>query len=160
MKNGTSHRCFISYIDKSREYYKAHGYEQPYSWAHNTDSPFSTLKAPLGESRIGLVTTADRPPLDSQRKTRLFTAPNSESGSLHRDKFWDKNATHTDDPESFLPVQRMQEFANEGRIGSLSSRFYGVPTDYSQRNTRDEDAPQIEAWLREDQVDAAILLPL
>lgn len=60
----------------------------------------------------------------------------------------------------YLPVQRMQEFANKGRIGSLSSRFYDVPTDCSQRNTRDEDAPQIEAWLREDQVDATILLPL
>jgi hypothetical protein len=45
-------------------------------------------------------------------------------------------------------------------MGSLSPRFYGVPTDYSQRLTLEQDAPRIEAWMREDGVDAALLVPL
>ena len=30
-----SHRIFVSYIDKSREYYLARGYGNPYRWAHH-----------------------------------------------------------------------------------------------------------------------------
>jgi D-proline reductase (dithiol) PrdB len=35
-----------------------------------------------------------------------------------------------------------------------------VPTDYSQRKTVEQDAPQVLARLREDGADAAILCPL
>jgi hypothetical protein len=46
---------------------------------------------------------------------------------------WHKEATHTRDVESFLPIRRLEEFAAAGVIGSPSPRFYGVPTDYRQR---------------------------
>ena len=48
----------------------------------------------------------------------------------------------------------------EGRIGGLAPRFHGVPTEYSQRKTLEEDAPQVLARLRDDGADAAILCPL
>jgi len=35
-----------------------------------------------------------------------------------------------------------------------------VPTDYSQRRTIEQDAPQILARCREDGVDVALLVPL
>ncbi|MEI2651544.1 MAG: hypothetical protein V9G12_05170 [Microthrixaceae bacterium] len=76
------------------------------------------------------------------------------------DLSWDKEATHTDDPESYLPLARLAEQVGQGRIGSLSPRFYGVPTEYSQRRTIDVDAPAIVEFLREDRVDAALLVPL
>jgi hypothetical protein len=66
----------------------------------------------------------------------------------------------TNDPETYLPLARLAEHAAAGRIGSLNPRFYGVPTDYSQRLTLEQDAPQIEAWMREDGVDIALLVPL
>jgi hypothetical protein len=53
-----SHRVFVSYIDKSREYYLARGYGNPYRWAHHEDAPFAPLTKPLSQSRIALVTTA------------------------------------------------------------------------------------------------------
>ncbi len=71
--------------------------------------------------------------------------------------FWDKKATHTDDVDSFLPLHRLAEYAEEGRIGSVSPRFYGVPTDYSQNRTINQDAPQILEWCREDGVDVVLL---
>ncbi len=45
-----AYRVFVSYIDKSREYYAAHGYERPYRWSHNDESPFTALVKPLGET--------------------------------------------------------------------------------------------------------------
>ena len=51
-------RVFVSYIDKSREYYLAQGFGNPYRWAYNADVPFAPLPKPLAECRIGVVTTS------------------------------------------------------------------------------------------------------
>ena len=42
-----AHRMFVSYIDKSREYYLARGYGNPYRWAHHDDAPFTPPAKPL-----------------------------------------------------------------------------------------------------------------
>jgi hypothetical protein len=42
----------------------------------------------------------------------------------------------------------------------LAARFHGVPTEYSQRKTLTEDAPDILSRVREDRADAAVLCPL
>ena len=160
MSQGISHRSYVSYIDKSREYYRASGYERPYRWAHFEDVPFSRLAKPLSQCRIGVVTTADQAPSGAPRATKLFAAPNSDSKRLFTEKSWDREATHTNDSESYLPLASLAKHVVTGGVGSLSPRFYGVPTDYSQRLTLEQDAPQIEAWMREDGVDIALLVPL
>ncbi len=158
-------RTYVSYIDKSREYYAASGYGRPYRWASNPQpAPFTPLPAPLSACRIGLVTTAY--PLHAPNATPAPKEPYARSvdpapARLFTDDLsWDKDATHTDDVETFLPIARMSEWVAAGRVGSLSPRFYGVPTDYSQRRTIEVDAPAIEAFLREDAVDVALLVPL
>lgn len=160
MTEGLSHRRYVSYIDKSREYYAAHGYERPYRWPRYDDVPFARLEKPLSQCRIGVVTTADQAPGPAPRATKLFTAPISAGSGLFTEKSWDREATHTRDPETYLPLTRLAEHVAAGHIGSLSPRFYGVPTDYSQRLTVEQDAPQIEKWMREDGVDIALLVPL
>lgn len=164
MTEGISHRRAVSYIDKSREFYAASGYKQPYRWPRYDDVPFARLEKPLSQCRIGVVTTADQAANQAQgpapRSTKLFTAPNSAGGGLFTEKSWDREATHTDDPETYLPLARLAEHVAAGHVGSLNPRFYGVPTDYSQRLTIEQDAPQIEAWMREDGVDIALLVPL
>ncbi|MEJ2131029.1 MAG: hypothetical protein P8Y95_05255 [Gammaproteobacteria bacterium] len=75
-------------------------------------------------------------------------------------RFWDKDATHTEDLDSYCPINRLTELASEGRIGALARRFYFVPTDYSQRRTREVDAPKILELCREDHADAVVLTPL
>lgn len=162
-----SHRNFVSYIDKSREFYRAHGYEKPYLWATSDESPFTGLDKPLSQSRVAVVTTTflrqdDRPagsppPLPK----RVYAHPSDQvpDGMFTDDLSWHKTATHTDDVESFLPMTRLREFAEQGVIGSVAPRFFGVPTEYSQRKTR-ADAEQIAEWCREDEVDAVILVPL
>ena len=60
MKQRRAYRSFVSYIDRSREYYAAHGYAQPYTWAYHDDAPFTPLKKPLSQCRVGMVTTAGK----------------------------------------------------------------------------------------------------
>ena len=56
-----AYRLAVSYIDKSRHFYAAQGYEVPYRWAVNDHVPFQKLTKPLSECNVGLVTTASLP---------------------------------------------------------------------------------------------------
>ena len=161
------YRSFVSYIDRSREYYAAQGYSKPYAWAHHDDVPFTPLRKPISECRVGLVTTAGRTQAEGLIGAgRLMREPYSEPANpppthlFTDDLFWDKEATHTNDVDSFLPVKRLAEYATGGRIGSASPRFYGVPTDYSQGRTSQRAAPQILELCREDGLDAVLLTAL
>ncbi|HPK54150.1 MAG TPA: hypothetical protein PK114_06780 [Smithellaceae bacterium] len=160
-------RTFLSYIDRSREYYAAQGYTKPYEWPHYNDAPFAPLQKPLAACRVGLVTTAGQPrpagtfaailtPRDIYAQPVCPPPRNLFTDDLG----WDKEATHTKDVESFLPLSRLHEYEAAGRIGSVAPRFYGVPTDYSQKRTLERHAPQILGWCREDSVDALLLAAL
>ena len=164
----TAWRSFVSYIDRTREYYGALGYERPYRWARFREVPFAPLSKPLAECRATLVTTAS-PHLGQRARDgvlrggkQVWSGPSAEPPErLYTDDLaWDKEATHTDDVESFLPLRQLAARAAEGRIGSLAARFHGVPTDYSQRRTREQDAPEVLRRCREDEVDVALLVPL
>ncbi len=158
----------MSYIDKSREYYGAQGYERPYQWAFNDDVPFQAPGKPLAESRIGVVTTStlypeDRPtdwPATGAKEPFALEIGRLPARMFTADLSWDKDATHTNDRETFLPIDRLRELESEGRIGSLAPRVFGVPTEYSQRRTIEIDAPAIVEWSRQDDIDVVLLIPL
>jgi hypothetical protein len=76
------------------------------------------------------------------------------------DLSWHKTMTHTNDVASFLPLMQLKRCEDEGLIGELGDRFHAIPTEYSQRNTRVNDAPEILARCQHDAVDVAILVPL
>jgi hypothetical protein len=48
----------IDYMRRTRDYYLALGYDNPYRWAHYTDAPFAPLRKPLKDSTLALITTA------------------------------------------------------------------------------------------------------
>ena len=73
---------------------------------------------------------------------------------------WDKITTHTDDRQSFFPLEVLQSLETEGVIASLAPRYHFVPTEYSQRNTKENDAPIIRDACIADEVDIALLIPL
>jgi hypothetical protein len=167
MEKRNPFRSFISYMDRSREYYAAQGYSQPYAWAAHSQAPFTPLRKPLQECRVGLVTTAGRMEVEgasqAQRANKQpYAMPSNPPPArlFTADLFWDKKATNTDDLDSFLPLNRLAEYVASGRIGSVSPRFYGSPTDYSQGKTNKRTAPQILAWCREDGVDVVLLSAL
>src|SRR6266446_3866360 len=91
-----AHRMFVSYIDKSREYYLARGHANPYRWARHEDAPFAALTKPLSQSRVALISTAALPGED-RSLTEVYAAPTAPAPTAlftaHR--AWHKQATHT-----------------------------------------------------------------
>lgn len=156
--NPQTHRRAVSYIDKSRNFYAAHGYDQPYQWASYQSVPFQS-PPPLASARVGVVTTAFPVDLEFPKKAYCQASDPVPRSMFTKDLSWDKAATHTDDVGSFLPLSALNTLAAAGRIGSDSDRFYGAPTDYSTRRTK-ADADQILAWAREDDVDIMLLVPI
>ncbi len=154
----------VPYIARTRAWYEAQGYERPYRWATFEQVPFQRPEKPLSSCRVGVVITAGqlgpdgRPVLPKRVYSHPTAAPPAHFYT--EDLAWDREATHLDDRSSFLPTRQLEELAAVGRIGSLASRFHGVPTEYSQRRTVEIDAPDVLARLREDEADVALLVPL
>lgn len=153
-----------SYMERTRAWYEAQGYERPYAWAHFEDVPFAHLPKPLSDCRVALVTTGtpigeDGGPVLPKRAYRHPVESPPER--LYSDDLgWDKEATHMDDRASYLPLEALEELVAAGWIGALAPHFHGIPTEYSQRRTIEIDAPTLLENLREDEADAALLVPI
>ena len=152
----------VAYMQRTRRYYEAQGFEKHYTWAHFDDVPFAKLEKPLAQSTLALITTAavfPRTPADARAVISDSTRQAPER--LYADDLsWDKKATHLDDLNSYFPIDHLRRFVAEGRIGALAERFHCAPTEYSQRRTLESDAPEILARCREDGTDIALLVPL
>lgn len=155
----------IGYMERTRLYYRALGYEKDYKWARNETAPFTRLKRPLNQAKIALIITSyppgdwsdDNPPEKKVWAGDVATAP---AALYNQNLAWDKVSTHTKDRETYLPINAMQDLAEAGVIGGLTRHFYSVPTDYSQRMTNEKDAPEMLRRLVGDGADAALLVPL
>ena len=150
----------VRYMDRTRHYYRALGYSRDYVWATFDDVPFVRLDKPLSKLRIALITTAS-PPLSNGVKQVWSGSISPPPPTLFTANVaWDKESTHTDDRASFLPIEAASELAAKGMFAGLTARFHGVPTEYSQRKTKTEDAPEVLSRVRDDGADAAVLCPL
>jgi len=162
---------YVRYIDKTREYYLRQGYEKPYRWAHFEDVPFTPLEKPLAESRVALISTSEiaRRSEADQRKWfekgemgNVYEIPSDTSldDLFSQSLSFDKYATTLDDVNAFFPITRLHEMAEEGRIGSVAPTSLALFNAYSQRHTREVDAPDVLARCRAQAVDAALLVPV
>ena len=152
----------IAYIERSRAYYEAQGYPKPYRWSAAQDIPFHALTKPLSECKATIITTAMPDDSYQDEHRRLYVgkfreAPeNFYTGGL----FWDRDATHTDDRETYFPIKQLTAHVTSGEIGSIAEHYYCVPTIYSYSRTQRRDAPAIAKQCQEEQVDIALLVPL
>jgi len=159
-------------MQRTREWYLALGYDNPYAWAHHDDAPFQPLRKPLAASRVAIVTTAA--PFQPDKGPQGPGAPYNAAAKFYEvysgDSAGDpdlriahvgidrRNADMAD-IGCWFPLKALRDAASAGRIGELAPRFHGAPTNRSQRHTLEVDAPEILARCREDGVDAAILVP-
>jgi D-proline reductase (dithiol) PrdB len=162
----------IPYMARTREYYQAIGYTTPYRWAHYVDAPFQPLRKPLSRSRVAIVTTAA--PFDPAKGdqgpgakynggAKFYQVYDGDSSKIHDLRIshiaYDRVHTTADDSGSWFPLPLLHRLAGDGRIFEVAPRFFGAPTNRSQRVTLETDAPEILARCRADQVDAAVLVP-
>jgi D-proline reductase (dithiol) PrdB len=165
------HDVPIPYMQRTRDYYQALGYP-PYRWAHFADVPFTPLKAPLAQARVALITTAapyqpgvgDQGPGAKYNAAAKFykvysdgtdTAPDLRISHVG----YDRVHTTAEDPRTWFPLARLHDFVKAGRIGALTPRFHGTPTNRSHRVTMETDAPELLRRCREDGADVAVLVP-
>jgi D-proline reductase (dithiol) PrdB len=162
----------IGYMARTRDYYAAIGYDTPYRWAHYTAAPFQPLKKKLSDSRVAIITTAA--PFDPARGdqgpgaaynggAKFYTVYDGNTSKTHDLRIshiaYDRTHTSAEDPGTWFPLPQLIRLAREGRIGEVTPRFFGAPTNRSHRVTIDTDAPEILQRCREDAVDAAVLVP-
>ena len=152
----------VPYMARSHAYYEAQGFDKHYQYAQHDDVPFTPLSKPLSECTLGIVTTAStyaRKPLEPRKVDSAPIDPEPER--LYADDLsWDKAATHLGDLYSYLPIPQLREQVQLGVLGSLAPNFHCAPTEYSQRATKEGDAPEILSRLQADGVDVALLVPL
>lgn len=162
----------IAYMQRTRNYYLALGYGAPYVWASFADVPFTPLTKPLAECTLALVSTAapyqpDKgdqgpgAPYNAAAKFyEVYAQPTSGTPDLRISHIAiDRDHTTAEDPASYFPLATMKDAVAAGRIGKLADRFFGLPTNRSQRTTIEVDAPALLALCRENGVDAAVLVP-
>ena len=165
------HDSPVPYIQRTREYYAALGYAH-YHWAHYAEVPFQPLRKPPAESRIALITTAapydpakgdQGPGAAYNASAKFYQVYSGDSAADHDVRIshiaYDRKHSPATDPNAWFPLPALRRAAAAGRIGAVAPRFHGVPTNRSQRHTVEVDAPQLLSRLREDAVDAAILVP-
>ncbi len=161
----------IKYIERSRAYYGAQGYDA-YSWAHFEDVPFCAPKKPLTESRLALITTAApfREDLPDQgpgaaynaaaKFFEVYTAPVNPAPDLRISHIgYDRVHCKADDARTWLPLEALEQAQSQGSIGEIAPRLIGAPTNRSQRRTSEQDAPECLAHCRDLDADVVLLVP-
>lgn len=160
----------IDYIGRTHAWYGALGYGNPYRYAQFDEVPFTPLGAPLAKARVALLTTAApyRPGLGDQgpgaaynAAVKFFAVYSGDTAVDHdlRVSHVAVDQTHLgDDVNAWFPLPALRRAAAAGRIGGLTARFHGVPTNRSQRHTIEVDAPEVVARCRADGADAAVLV--
>lgn len=161
----------LQYIPRIRAYYQALGYGKPYDWAVHDAVPFASMIVPLSSARIGIVTTAapfkqgagDQGAGAAYNGAAKFfepfamaTSPEPVLGISHI--AYDRTHTSAADQRSYFPLQALQKLAQDGVIGQVAARFYGLPTNRSQAKTRLDGEALVE-FAKQDQLDGIVLVP-
>ena len=143
-----------------------------YAWQRIEPVPWNTLRKDLSECRVALVSSAGfvlpgQKPFDVSMRGgdpsfREIPAHVDASTLVesHRSRSFDHRGIRSD-PNLAFPVDRLQELAQSGRIGSVNRRhisFMGSIT--APGRLIKQRAPEAARLLVADGVDAALLIPV
>jgi D-proline reductase (dithiol) PrdB len=143
-----------------------------YPWRRIDPVPWTPLAKPLSRCRLALISSAgfvlpEQAPFDSDVRGGDASfreipsdAPVSTLVDSHRSETFDHRAM-VRDPNLALPVDRVRELAESGRIGSVNRRhlsFMGSLTAVGRLTRR--TAPSMRQLLAADGVDVALLVPV
>lgn len=161
----------ISYMQRTKDWYLALGYGNPYRWAHFHEVPFHPLAKPLRTATVGLITTAA--PYDPDKGDQGPGAPYNAAAKFYQVYSGDTAIDHDlrishvaidrmhtsmTDSGSWFPLPLLRDMASQGLIGQLAKRFHGFPTNRSQRHTLEVDCPELLKRCKEDGVEVAVLV--
>jgi hypothetical protein len=161
----------IPYMQRTRDYYLTLGFAA-YRWAHFDEVPFTPLPKPLAQARVALITTAapyqpgvgDQGPGAKYNAAAKFYTVYSDTTEAIPDLRishvgYDRMHTTAEDPNTWLPLAQLQKAVKAGRIGALTPRLHGAPTNRSRRVTMETDAPELLRRCKDDGAEVAVLVP-
>ncbi len=156
-----------------RELVAAHEWKaafRSYPWPTFTTAPWTALPKPLAESRVALisssgVTAVGQPPFDENilegdPTWRIIATGNPLAAWTIRHGHYDPTAA-LKDYNTVFPLDVLRSLAKDGVIGDVAPRaisFIGFQTD--AKRVLHEWAPRFAQILREDAVDAVLLVPV
>ncbi len=158
----------IRYVERLNTHYRSQGF-QPYRWTVNDAAPLTPLGKPLSQCRIGLLTSGgishcDAPPFDPRalndlRVDVLASTVSPQSLVINDDYYNHRDADH--DLNCIFPIERLRELAEEGIVRAVSPHFYSgfMGRIYTRAAVINEAAPALARRFKEDEVDAAALVP-
>lgn len=157
----------LNYIPRIRAYYEALGYGAPYEWARFDEVPFAPLAKPAKSARLGIVTTAalfqqdkgdqgpGAPYNGGAKFYEVYGASMEPTPDLRISHIaYDRVHSTAEDQRSYFPAEALKAAG-----ASLSTQFYGLPTNRSQRVTLEVDSPALVAAAQRDRWEAAVLVP-
>ncbi len=144
----------------------------PFSRYAVADNPSAMLRKPLNECRIALITTAglrlesDRPFENSlglgDPSFRVIPGDVDMATLIedHKSTSFDHAGIEAD-PNIALPIDRFREMVESGKIGSINHRHLSfMGSIISPSKLINETAPAAARMLKEDGVDAVVLVPV
>ncbi|HKI97245.1 MAG TPA: hypothetical protein VKB51_02105 [bacterium] len=167
----------IRYIEKTHAYYQRKGKTDVYRYAHHTEGPFQRPLKAVVHSRLVLISSAGfvvAPPgqrapepyrginIGQKNQVEVSDVP-SDTPAEHIHYVTgahNRQDSPMSDPDAFFPVTRLRELRAEGRIGSLAPNYLRIRPCYSQRKTRELDAPEVLRRCRAMGVDVALFAPI
>jgi D-proline reductase (dithiol) PrdB len=143
-----------------------------YPWRRRGPVPWSPLRKPLKDCRLALITssglvTANQTPFDKSVRggdcsfreipSDINTADLIDT---HRSRIFDHSGIQQD-PNLALPINRMRECEQKGRIGSLNHRQLSFMGSITARERLIKGSiPAALKLLVGDKVDVALLIPV
>ena len=151
------------------------GYYQAMQMPDLGEIPWTPLKKPINEARFALVTSAgvyvkgqqESFDLEGERKNPLWGDPgyrvipsDVRQGQIGVAHLHINSEDIEADINIVLPVQRFQELADAGEIGSLAAAHYSfMGYQANDDEWRERYGPEVAQRMVEDGVDAALITP-
>lgn len=158
----------VRYIDAITQRYASLGYTAYRWYVADNKPPFTALKKPLSQSRLGLLTTsgcyvagqvAYHYKDDASIRLIPMDTPTDRLRFAHITENYLVNARR--DPECLVPLTALRALRDDGVVGELADQAISCMGGiYSQRRVREELIPQVEGVFKQQAVDVALLVPM
>ena len=158
----------IEYAARLNEFYRSQGFP-PYKWTLNESAPLVRLAKPLSRCRVAMLTSggvsrSDAPAFDPKARNDLRLDAIDADTSPHFFAINDDYYNHADadrDINCIFPLQRLRELAAAGEIGDAGPHHYSgfMGRIYIRTAVVNEAAPALARKLRDESVDAFVLVP-
>lgn len=158
----------IRYVDALNEHYRSLGFP-PYKWSIYDTAPLTPLSKPLSSCRVALLTAGgvsrkDATPFDPRARNDLRLDAIASDTAADFFVISDDYYSHADadrDINCLLPLERLRELADEGRIGDMAPHHYSgfMGRIYTRTAVLTEAAPALARQLYAEAVDVLVLVP-